>query len=367
MIPASEVIDFMSELAPKKYILEWDNSGLQVGDNNASISKILVSLDIDLEVAREAVNKNCDMIISHHPLIFKPLKQVISSDQTGKIVSYLIKNDIVLYSAHTNLDIAPGGLNDYLAQRLDIQDVSVLGAEGRLNFYKLAVFVPISHFTDIREAILDEGAGFTGNYSHSSFAVKGQGSFKPLSGSKPYQGEKNRFNEVQEYRLETIVAEDHLQAVENRLREVHPYEEVALDIYPLENNKQPYGPGRIGVLNEEMMVDNFLQYVKEKLNLSAVKFTGEGRRTVKKIALCSGSGGDYIQQAVQKGADLFLTGDIKFHQAQQAGKQGIVVVDACHYGTEIIVKDLLFGKIKNGLPDMQTAVSEVNTNPWNKI
>ena len=364
MITANNIISFLSSLAPEKYSLDWDNSGLQVGEPDQEIKKVLVCLDVTKEVLREARQKDCGLIVSHHPLIFEPLKKISARESKGQLIMEAIKNDVVIYAAHTNLDLAPGGLNDYLARRLNLSEVSTFIRLKEEQYYKLVVFVPISHFEQVRKEILDQGAGHIGNYSHASFSVKGQGSFKPLAGSDPYQGQKQEFTEVQEYRLETIVAGSELAKIKEKLLAVHPYEEVALDVYPLENNKQYLGPGRIGQLPKKMTAREFLSLLRKEISPNGLKYTGDLEQNVKTVALCTGSGGDYVGQATASGADLYLTGDVKYHQALEAQERGLILIDAGHYGTEQIVRELLADELSQQFSQLEVITCKTHTNPW---
>lgn len=367
MQSAKKIIDQIANFAPPECAMDGDNSGLQIGDISQKVANVLLTLDINYDVLKEAVNKDCQMIVSHHPLIYRPLKKISKATEQGNIILQAAKRGITIYSAHTNLDIAGGGLNDYLAKILKLQNVSPLVQTQKKNYYKIVVFVPISHFKKVRRAILDVGAGCAGNYSHSSFSVKGQGSFKPLSGSDPFEGEKNEFTEVQEYRLETIVSEDKLTLVKEKIFSVHPYEEIALDVYSLKNSLQEWGLGRIGSLKQELKLEKFLAIIKDKLDVCNLRFVGDKSDYIKQVALCSGSGGDYIKDAASRDADIYISGDIKYHQAQQAEKLNICLVDAGHYGTEKIVKELLFEKLSAAFSEINFEKSEINTNPWSNF
>ena len=367
MLKSKEIFKFMSELAPQELAKDWDNPGLQVGDVEQTVNKVLLTLDVTQKVIDEAVENNCDLIISHHPLIFNSLDKIDFNDEKGKIISKAIKNKTGIFSAHTNLDIASGGLNDYLAQKLNILHTKPLVSNLKKNYKKLVVFVPEENLTQLRQVMLELGAGKMGNYSHCSFAVKGQGSFKPLAGSRPYQGEKNKLNKTAEYRLEAIVAADKIDEIVDKMLEKHPYEQPAYDIFELENLVETKGIGRIGFLKEKLKLEDFLAFVQDKLNLSHLKYVGAENESIKKVALCSGSGGDFIETAAHSGADLYLSGDIKFHQAQQAEVNHLCLIDAGHYGTEKIVKEMLKKKLNKEFDDISFIISRVNTNPFKII
>ncbi|MFW6269420.1 MAG: Nif3-like dinuclear metal center hexameric protein [Bacillota bacterium] len=363
-----DAVNLISNIYPDKFTMDWDNSGIQVGNLNHQIDNILVTLDINLKVIEEALNNNCNFIISHHPLIFKSLKSISGINETEQIVIKALKNDLVIYSAHTNLDIAPGGLNDYLAEKLGLKNTFPLKITDSSRLYKLSVYIPENSFREVKNALLANGAGCIGNYSHTSFAVKGEGTFKPLAGSNPYQGKINKINKTKEYKLETIIEEDNLDKIKNILLNVHPYEEVAYDIFLLQNNGEKYGLGRVGELNSEIELKKYLKLIKEKLDIKhRIRLVGNNKK-IRKVAICSGSGSDLIERAKRVQADIFITGDIKYHQAQTVVDSNMVLVDAGHYETEAIVKEFWKDKLNNILEseikNINIIKSGINTNPW---
>ena len=373
MVIAQMIISLLTDLAPQNYAYDWDNVGIQTGSLNQKTENVLVSLDINREVLKEAKDNNCNLIISHHPVIFDELNSIHDETETGKLIIDAIKNDVTLYSAHTNLDVANGGLNDYLADLLNITNTKGLSVKERKNYYKLVIFGPEESLNQVRKDIFDNGAGELGDYSKTSFVAKGEGTFKPGEGSKPYLGKKGKMAQVNEYRLETLVKEDNLDRIINSLKKVHPYEEVVYDIYSLENKfpDKNISLGRIGLLKKPVSLYSYAKNIKEKLNLSFLKYYGNDNDKIKKVALCSGSGSDLISKAKYSGADLYITGDIKYHEAQHAEQLGLNLIDAGHYGTEKIVINLLFSylskKIKKKNYDVSIIKSKLNTNPWKYI
>lgn len=337
---AIDIIDAMNKWASPKLIEEWDNTGFQIGDINTEISKILVSLDLDREAYKEAVKFGAQMIITHHPFIFKPLKSILYSSYKGKLIHDIIKKDIVVYNAHTNLDLAKGGVNDVLANILCLDNIEPLKLIYKENLYKLVVFVPKSHAQIVRDVLGKEGAGYIGNYSHCTYNLEGIGTFLPLEGTSPFIGEINKLEEVEEIRIETIVKEKDLNKVIDQMLLAHPYEEVAYDVYPLLNKGDIHGYGRIGDV-EEIELCKFLDIVKDKLNVDKLFVYGNLERKVKRVALCGGSGSSFIFDANQKGADVYLTGDVKYHDAQYANELGLTIIDAGHFHTEkVILKEI---------------------------
>ncbi|RAK10359.1 dinuclear metal center YbgI/SA1388 family protein [Halanaerobium saccharolyticum] len=369
MAKVAEVIQLMGKLAPARLAEDWDNVGMQVGDGTQEVKNVLLALDFNQKVLTEAVEKNCQLIITHHPFIFNGIKAIDAQNQSGKLIFELIKNNISLFSAHTNLDIAAAGLNDYLIKKLDVENISILKTTNSQNYYKLVTFIPEDKFEEVRDALYAQGAGKYKNYSHTGFYQQGKGSFKPLTEAEPYLGDKGEINEIEEYRFETIIDPENLNQVINKLLKVHPYEEPAWDLYKMENLESKKGIGRIADLKSEIKLDELLKKIKEVYKLEQIKVVRANKK-IKRVALCSGSGADFIKDAHYQGADLYLTGDVKFHEAQTAEELGLSLVDFGHYGSEKFVKELLSdrlnkiasSKLKKELNFIQ---SVVNTDPWN--
>lgn len=370
-VRCSDIINIMENIAPTYLAEEWDNVGLQVGDKNRQVRKIMVCLELNSKIIDEAIKKDIDMIITHHPLIFKPLSKLVASDPIASIVNKLIKNDINLYCAHTNLDIAIGGTSDYMAELLNLKDLSTLSITHSKKYCKLVVFVPEDNIEEIRETISQAGAGNIGNYSHCTYQTKGIGTFKPLKGAKPYIGNLDELGKVSEYRLETIVSMDKLNSVVNAMLRVHPYEEVAYDIIPLDNKIESLGLGRIGYLDESKELKELALKLKSILNADKVKMIGDESMKVKKIAICTGSGSEFIKDAYKNKCDCYITGDIKYHEAQLANELGISIIDAGHYETENIIcipiKETLLEEFEKNNYKLQVITSEININPFKII
>lgn len=367
MTKVRQITSLIQDLAPENLAYDWDNVGLQVGDFDQEVSQVLISLDITEAVIEEAKARKCQLIISHHPLIFKSVSSINKHTGTGRVIIEAIKNNISIYSAHTNLDITKDGLNDYLAEVLGIKDCDHLEITGEERFYKLVVFIPEEHFTRVKKAILDSGAGYIGNYSHTSFSTEGKGTFKPLAGSNPFLGKEGEISEVREVRLETILAKHLVKKVIRAMLKAHPYEEVAYDLYPLANEGEKYSLGRIGRLDEKVRLDEYIQLVKKRLRLVNLKYVGSESRLIERVAICSGSGAKLISRASKAGADLFITGDIGYHEAQLAEELGMALIDAGHYQTEIIVKGLLTDYLRDKVDGVEFFASQVDTNPWKYI
>ncbi|MEG6585844.1 Nif3-like dinuclear metal center hexameric protein [Dendrosporobacter sp. 1207_IL3150] len=333
------IMDAIDKLAPRYLAEDWDNVGLLIGSPAQVVDNILVSLDITEDVIEKAVEKGVNLIISHHPLIFKPLAHLRTDNPQGRIIARLLKNDIAVFAAHTNLDTAAGGVNDILAQRLSLQGIEMLTSSFSERLVKLAVFVPKDYIEEVRNAITEAGAGYIGNYSHCTFYTEGIGTFLPLEGTSPFIGEKGKLEFVQELRLETVFPERISKRIIKAMLRSHPYEEVAYDVYPLHNAGKELGLGRIGKLVSTKTLEELTLEVKKILNIEWVRVVGDPGKTVNKVAVCGGSGAGLIKRAAFMGADVLITGDVKYHEAQEALSLGVSLIDAGHFATEIPVVD----------------------------
>jgi len=344
----SEVIRFIENWAPKEIAWERDNVGLQVGSYDSKISNILLCLDITNDVVEQAVRKKCNLIISHHPLLFHSLKQINpSKDKISKIIETLIKNNITLFSAHTNLDFTKDGVSFELAKVLKLKNINFI-SNLNSNQYKLIVFVPESHLEIVANKIFEYGGGIIGEYENCSFRTKGTGTFKGHEKPQSYKGEKNNFEKVEEIRLEVLIDSWKLNEVIKAIKEVHPYEEIAYDAYPLKNNNTKYGVGAIGYLERDMTEKNFLNYVTEKLKIKNFRYTKGKSNKIKKVAVCGGSGSEFTKSAISFGADAFITADVKYHSFHDANKE-ILLIDAGHYETEIFSLNEMNRRLKTFL------------------
>ena len=339
-VKCQTIINFIEQLAPRSLAEEWDNVGLQIGDRTQEIRGILVALDLEHQVVEEAVALGANLIITHHPVIFKPLKNIRADLPQGKMVLDIIKNDISVYCAHTNLDSAREGVNQTLAELLQLKNIKVLNPDKFENLCKLVFYVPESHLEPVRSAMTAAGAGWIGNYSDCTFSVQGTGTFKATQGCSPFIGEVGILEQTPEFRLETIVTEKLVNKAVKAAIDAHPYEEVAYDIYPLANQSNLLGSGRVGELSAPVSMKAFMDLVKNSLNISTLKYTGDSQALVHKVAVCGGSGASLIHKSVFSGVDVLLTGDVKYHEAQEAKALGLNLVDAGHYATEypVVIK-----------------------------
>lgn len=363
-----KVFQLMEEWAPKYLAYDWDPIGLQVGNYNERTKNVLVTLDVTSEVVREAIEQNVNLIISHHPILFRAVQQINTATSDGKLLQKLLKHDITVYSAHTNLDIANGGVNDVLAGLLQLRDLQPLADIKNESLYKIVVYVPKSHAENVREALSLGGAGHIGNYSHCTFQTAGEGTFKPLEGTDPYIGETGKIEYVSEYKIESIVPKEKLTQAIDQMIKAHPYEEVAYDIIPLENKGESIGLGRIGSLQTKQSLESFASFVKDVFQINQVKVTGQLQKSVRRVAVIGGSGEKYIPVAKRQGADVLVTGDVTFHQAQAAEASGLAVIDAGHY-IEQLATHRMQQYIQEKLTSTKSTVfrSKVNTNPFQYI
>ena len=367
-VAVSDIIRLVDEAAPSYLAEKWDNSGFQLGDPGDKITRVLLALDVTTAVAAEAQEKGAGLIVSHHPLFFKPIKAIRFDSPEGELIRYLITHRVCVYAAHTNLDLAEGGVNTALAQTLGLNDCSILQEAGRDTYFKLAVFVPVGHLDQVRSVIAEAGAGWIGNYSHCTFASSGTGAFKPLAGTNPFIGNIGEIEQVPEIRLETVVPANRVNGVLQAMIKVHPYEEVAYDLYRLENPGAAYGLGRIGTLLQTMPFGRFAEKVKASLGLATLRFGGLLTENVSKVAVCGGSGADLWEVALASGADTLVTSDIKYHTAQQILDAGLKFVDPGHYGTEAVVLPSLQTHLQSRCRelnmDIEIILSETKTDPF---
>ena len=337
LVNVETIMAAIERKAPLRLAESWDNIGLLVGDRSAVVRRVFIALDLTAAVLEEAIAAEADLIITHHPFIHKALKNVLADDPQGAILLRLIREGIALYAAHTNLDAAVGGVNDTLAAQLGLENVRPFGGDNVDRLMKLVVYVPPSHLEQVWEAMGSAGAGHIGQYSHCSFRTPGIGTFLPHEGSKPFIGRQGEISRVEESRLETVAPESLIAAITQAMLKAHPYEEPAYDLYRLENRPAPVGLARIGSIQPELSLREFAGEVQKKLNLPFVKVAGNLSGNISSVAVCGGSGMSFAGAALLAGADVFLTGDVKYHDAQDAVARGMAIIDGGHFGTEIPV------------------------------
>jgi dinuclear metal center YbgI/SA1388 family protein len=360
-----ELTSFLEEFAPLAYQEDYDNSGLIVGNQNMEVSGALISLDCTESVIDEAIQLGFNLIISHHPIVFKGLKKFNGNSYVERVVMKAIKHDIAIYAIHTNLDHIMQGVNKKICEKLDIRNVSILKVkEGILK--KLVTFCPIADADNVRKALFEAGVGMIGNYSECSFNVEGTGTFKAGSGADPYVGEIGKQHHESEVRIEVIYPVNMERGIIASLVEVHPYEEVAYDIYPLSNGLQEVGSGMIGNLESDWDELEFLKFVKEKLGAKLIRHTEMRSKKIRRVAVCGGSGSFLLQNAINAGADIFITADFKYHEFFDAeGK--LIIADVGHFESEQFTQELLLELITEKFRNFALRLTSQNTNPINYL
>ena len=356
------VIQYLEQLAPLDLQESYDNAGLIVGNADQEITKVLISLDCTEEVVQEAIEKGCNLIISHHPIVFKGLKKINGKNYVERTVIKAIENKIALYAIHTNLDNVIGGVNSKIADKLGLVNQAILESKPNV-LRKMVVFVPRSHVEEVRTALFDAGAGQIGrHYDQCSFNTAGYGSFRPLEGSEPTLGEIGTQERVEETRIEVVYTRSVERKLLLALYEAHPYEEVAYDLFDLQNTAVEIGAGMIGNLSEPMDELEFLAYLKENLKLNIIRHTALLGKKVSRVAVCGGAGGFLLGAAKRSGADFFVTADYKYHEFFDAEGE-IVIADTGHFESEQFTQELLYDIITKKFPNFATLTTEIDTNP----
>lgn len=355
-----EITQYLEQIAPPGYQESYDNAGLITGNPEMEIHSALLCLDVTEEILQEAVQLGSNLIISHHPVIFKGIKKLTGSTETERIVILAIQHGIALYAAHTNLDNVPEGVNGKLADKLGLQHPRILEPlKGELA--KLVVFVPESAAEAVREAIFEAGAGVIGNYDQCSFNLSGTGTFRGNEKANPFVGKPLLRHSEAEIRIETILPKLLKHSVIKAMLAAHPYEEVAWDLYPLENENPYLGAGIIGEIDESDALD-FLHHIKQILKAGCIKHTRLTGKKIKRVAICGGSGSFLLKRAIQEKADLFLSADFKYHDFFEAeGK--IIIVDAGHFETEQFTIELFYELLKKKFPTFACNLSKTGSNP----
>jgi dinuclear metal center YbgI/SA1388 family protein len=356
-----EIINYLESVSPCSYQEPYDNAGLILGDPKATITSVLITLDVTEPIIDEAIETGCELIIAHHPIIFKGIKRINGNSFVERCVMKAIKNDIAIYAAHTNLDSIIGGVNSKICEKIGLTNVKILApVKGQL--LKLATFIPDDHLEKVRDAIFEAGAGAIGQYDKCSFSSNGAGTFRGGEKSNPYIGEIGEFHFEKETRFETIFPRHLENKIINALKKTHPYEEVAYDIYPLENNLPEVGAGMIGELPGGENEIDFLSRLLGIFGCNVVRHTYLLGRPVKKVAVCGGSGSYLLSSAISAGADIFVTADMKYHDFFDA-EEKIVVADIGHYESEQFTKELFYEILIKKFPNFALRLSEVRTNP----
>jgi len=360
-----DICSYLDSAVPLSFQEGYDNSGLQVGSPEMEISSSLISLDVTEEVIDEAITSKCDLLISHHPLIFKEIKRISNRTFTERILYKAIKNDIAIYSAHTNLDIFGNGVSKKMADKLNLRNLKVLSPLKR-RLLKLVTYIPENYLEKVSDAVFNAGAGVTGNYDRCGFTTSGTGSFRGNQDSKPFTGKKGEIHFEKEIRFETVLFSHLKEKVVKVLLDVHPYEEVAYDIFTLENDNSGVGLGCIGDFEIPISEDAFLKLVSSVFNANGVRYSKLLGRKIKKVAVCGGTGAMLLNDAISSGADAFVTADIKYHNFFEADNT-ILLVDTGHFESEKYSTEILYDLIIKKFPKFAVRFSETNTNPINYL
>lgn len=357
-----EIQNYLESFAPINYQETYDNSGLIIGNTESEITNILICLDCTEEIIEEAIQKKCNLIISHHPIIFSGIKKLNGKNYIERTVIKAIENKIAIYAIHTNFDNYNFGVNYEIANRLGIKNTNVLLPKKNLN--KLVIYTPIESVQKVNKSLFEIGVGEIGNYSKCSFNTEGVGTFQPNDKANPTVGSANQLEKVKEIRSEYIIPEHLISKALNTLKIIHPYEEVAYDIIPLKNNNQTIGSGMVGELEEEMNTVEFLHLVKEKFNCGIIRHTNIVKDKIKKIAFCGGAGSFLLTQAKSFKADIFITGDYKYHDFFDAEDE-ILIADIGHFESEQYTTNLLADILTKKFPTFAFYKTELITNPIN--
>lgn len=360
-----DFVQLFEEFAPLNLQESYDNSGLLIGSHTALVTSVLVTIDITEAVVKEAIDNNCNLIISHHPLIFKGVKRITGENETQRCIIKLIQNNIAVYAAHTNFDNIINGVNSKIADKLGLANRKVLLASNN-QLIKLITYVPKLHASSVREAIFNAGAGTIGNYDACSFNAEGVGTFRANELANPFVGEISKIHSEPEIKIEVILPAYLQSKVLNALISTHPYEEPAFDLIALNNTDNRLGAGLIGELPVEIAENEILSLLKTKFDCQVIRHTNFIGRKIKKVALCGGSGSFLLSKAIQAGADIFISGDFKYHDFFEAENR-ILVADLGHFETEQFTKHIFYEIITKKMPTFAVRISETKTNPINYL
>lgn len=356
-----DILREIERYAPLPLQDDFDNSGVQVGDVNQPATGALLCLDVTEEVIDEALVRECNLIISHHPLAFKPFKSLRGATYVERCMIKACKHDLVIYAAHTNLDNAPEGVNHRLAEMIGLQNIRILSPKKEM-LLKLVTFVPVSHAEVVRNALFNAGAGHIGNYDSCSFNLSGEGSYRANEKAKPFLGEIGEMHFENEIRIETVLPAYLKMSVTRALRAVHPYEEPAFDFYSLNNTWEQTGSGIVGELPEEEDELSFLHRIKDLFDVSCVKHSAFTGKPIREVAVCGGSGAFLVKDAIAFGADVFITGEAKYNDFYDVEDRILLAVIG-HYESEVCTKEIFYDILSKKFPTFAVHFSNVNSNP----
>lgn len=356
-----DVISCLEQLAPPAYQESYDNATLICGDRNTTLKGILCTLDCTEDVVQEAISLGANLIVAHHPIVFKGLKSLTGRNYVERTVIKAIKNDIALYAIHTNLDHVATGVNKRICDRLGLTNTKILQPKKQI-LNKLVFFVPVKDKNSVLDAVFAAGAGQIGEYRDCSFQVEGMGTYTPSENANPHIGQPGTPQYEKEVRIEVILPAFQSNRIISAMKKAHPYEEVAYYLSVLENENQEVGSGMTGVLDKPMDEIEFLDYLKEKMNLKTLKHTALTGKKIRKIAVCGGAGIFLLSDAKRSGADVFVTSDVKYHEFFDAEGQ-LILCDIGHYESEIFTKELLGELLSQNFPNIALYLTKVVTNP----
>jgi dinuclear metal center YbgI/SA1388 family protein len=359
-VTIKDVTDHLEAIAPRSYQEDYDNSGLLVGNPSETLKGVLVTLDCTENVVDEAIKENCNLIIAHHPIIFRGLKKLTGQTYVDRTVIKAIKNDIAIYAIHTNLDHVHTGVNRKIVEKIGLENLEILQPK-KDTLMKLVTFVPKENTGEVMNALHKAGAGNIGNYKNCSFQVVGEGTFMATGDAQPHIGQTNQQERVEEVRVEVIFPKHLSSSVLIALKRSHPYEEVAYYLSSLENENQEVGAGMIGELQTEMEPIEFLARLKKVMNTSCIRYTSP-IRNIKRVAVCGGAGSFLLQSAISKKADVLVSADFKYHEFFDAD-QKIMIADIGHYESEQFTKDLIIDTLKEKFTTFAIIFSKTATNP----
>ncbi len=358
-----DVISELEKFAPLAYQESYDNCGLIVGNKETTVTGVLLSLDCVESVVEEAIQLKCNLVIAHHPIIFGGLKRLNGNNYVERTVIKAIQNNIAIYAAHTNFDNVKEGVNAKIAEKLGLKNIKILAPKKQL-LKKLVTYVPASHQEKVRTSLFEAGAGNIGNYDSCSFNIAGTGTYRGNENSNPVIGEKGKLSTEPETRIEVIFEAVNESAILRNLLANHPYEEVAFDVYPLDNSYQNVGSGMTGEFEKSIPETDFLNLVKKTFNLKVVKHTSLLNKPIKKVAFCGGSGSFLIKNAINSGSDAYISSDIKYHEFFDAESR-ILIADTGHFENEQFTPEIFYTLIQKKFTTFATYLSKVNTNPVN--
>ena len=359
------ICDLIEEVAPLSLQESYDNAGLLIGDRQMEINSVLVTIDITEEVIDEAIHKECQLIISHHPLIFTGLKRLTGQNEVQRCVAKAIKNDIAIYAAHTNLDNVLNGVSGKMAEKIGLNNIRILQPKQN-RLLKLITYVPQLYSDKIRKVLFEAGAGQIGNYDSCSFNGDGTGTFRANENASPFIGNIDELHSEPETRIEVILPDYLKNRILEALLKIHPYEEPAYDFIPLQNAWKEVGAGVVGDLVHPEDEVIFLNRIKTIFKIPAIRHTNLSGTKIKRVALCGGSGSEFLTDAIAAGADVYITGDFKYHEFFDAQKQ-IVIADIGHFESEQFTKDIFFEIITKKMPTFAVQISDSKTNPINYL